>query len=155
MEALEAHDARKPSSGSSRRNKKRKKKKLPRGGRAHRRQRQWYFHGKCLRCVPSVCRQAQAAGHHGRYAPEGQLCALFFPAVACARLVLRVFCTSRGFQAQTAARSQTWPVWTRGTVKGENAEAHSHGLVDHGDSTVSVLGQGDRCPSCPCRSGSS
>ena len=45
VEALEAHDACKPSSGSSRRNKKRKKKKLPRGGRAHRRQRQWYFHG--------------------------------------------------------------------------------------------------------------
>ena len=39
VEALEAHDALKPSSGSSRRNKKRKKKKLPRGGHAHRRQR--------------------------------------------------------------------------------------------------------------------
>ena len=36
VEALEAHDALKPSSGSSRRNKKRKKKKLSRGGRAHR-----------------------------------------------------------------------------------------------------------------------
>ena len=41
VEALEAYDASKPSSGSLRRSKKRKKKKLPRGGRAHRRQRQW------------------------------------------------------------------------------------------------------------------
>ena len=33
-------------------------------------------------------------------------------------------------------------------------EAHPHGLVDHGDSTVAVLGQGDRCLCCACRSGS-
>ena len=86
------------------------------------------------------------------------------PAVACARLVLRVFCTSRcvppvsrprRLVGRPAAGSASWPVWTRGTViwrEGRRhhpcrcAEAHLHGFSDHGDSTVAVLGQGDRCP---------
>ena len=43
-----------------------------------------------------------------------------FPAVACARLVLQVFCTSRCvplvvFVGRPAARSASWPLWTRRT----------------------------------------
>ena len=34
----------------------------------------WYFSS---RCVPFRCRLAHDAPHHGRYAPEGQLCALW------------------------------------------------------------------------------
>ena len=109
VEALEAHDACKPSSCSSRRNKKRK---LPRGGRTHSRQRQWYVHGllrgsSAYAVSSPFCRQAQAAGHH-------------------VELVLRVFCTSRCVPpvvfwprclvGRPAARSASWPVWTRGTV---------------------------------------
>ena len=67
----------------------RKKKKLPRGGRAHRRQRQWYVHGWfCLfssRCVPFRCRLAQDAPHRGRCAPKGQLCSGLVLLVSCRR----------------------------------------------------------------------
>ena len=44
-----------------------------------------------------------------------------FPTVACARLVLRVFCSSGCVPlvvlvGRPAARSASWPLWTRGTV---------------------------------------
>ena len=96
-----------------------------------------------------------------------------FLAVACARLVLLVFCTSRCVSflvGRPAARSASWPVWTSLTVTWclrfrllktadsrscsssrtstyhcRGAEADSHGPCDHRVSPVARR-SGGRCP---------
>ena len=63
---------------------------------------------------------------------------------------------SRGFQV-IAGLDQRDSFWREGRRHHpcRCAEAHPHGFADHGDSTVAVLGQGDRCPWYAGRAGSS
>ena len=84
------------------------------------------------------------ARHHGRYEPEGLFRALI-PAVACTGSFCWYF-TPVVVRPRCSASRPT-VVWRDGRRHPcRAAVAYAHGLVDHGDSTVAVLGQGDRCP---------
>ena len=93
---------------------------LPLVARAHRRQWQWYVHGwlrwfSAFAVSPSFLSfRPHAARLHGRYGPEGQYSVLSSstPAVACARLVLLVFYTSRCVPPVVVRPrcSASWPV---------------------------------------------
>ena len=98
------------SSSTQKKRKKRKKKKLPRGGRAHRRQRLW--HVRALRAVfPSFGGKPRCLAF---WWPRSSLTL----AAAYAELVLLVFhlalCSILSFAGPRCSAS--WPVWTRRTV---------------------------------------
>ena len=115
----------------------------------------WFCWYCILRCVPSCYRLAPDAW-------SWPVCTIrtVVTAVACARLVSRMFCTSRCvppvfFVGRPAARLASWPASTRGTVMCRDghqhpcrgAEAVSLGpdcSENHSDSPAVVLGQGDR-----------
>ena len=136
--------------------------------RARRRLRQWHVLSWVLLVAFRAVRKSSCRFCHGAEAASWQVrtkrtvMRSSVPAVACARLVLRVtsrcvppVCRPRCLVGRPATRSASWPEWTRGTFfwrEGRRhhpcrcAEAHPHGFSDHGDSTVAVLGPGDRCP---------
>ena len=117
MEALEAHGACKPSSGSSRRSKKRKKKKkLPRTGGARRLHRRWHVHfaGFAGRAVfPSVDVRPKMLGIK---AGMDQKTVTWRDA---ALIVFGWFCWFRialcSLVADRHGCSTSWSVWTRRT----------------------------------------
>ena len=112
-------------SSSGRKRKKRKKKKLPRGGRAHRRQRQWYVHGWFCwfgaphAVFPSFVGRTQLLGiMDGMDQNDSTLRALVVGSGICkagfAGVAPRAVFLPAGHRCLSS-----WPVWTRrsGTLR--------------------------------------